>query len=66
MTSTFADRLIALREAAGFSNHELARRSGVPQQYISALQRGRKDDPSWRVVCLLADALGVSTEEFRK
>jgi len=35
--------LRALRERSGFSQSELARRSGLTQGYISALESGAKD-----------------------
>jgi transcriptional regulator with XRE-family HTH domain len=62
----FTRRLRELREAAGLSQSECARRIGVTRQYLRLLERGDKRDPGWRVVCALADTLGVSTEEFRR
>ena len=49
-----------LRQAKGLTQEQLARLSGVPQQVISAYERGAKD---WRNMPLsralaLADALG--------
>lgn len=61
---TFATRLRALREQAGISAYELARRSGVSAQMISEVQRG-KAVPGWEIACKLADGLGVSVAEFR-
>ncbi|PLS32106.1 helix-turn-helix protein [Bifidobacterium margollesii] len=51
-----------LREGANMSQTRLAELSGVPQQVISAYERGAKD---WRNMPLeraiaLADALGVT------
>lgn len=62
---SFSGQLRSLRESAGISLRELARRSGVPDTYLGKLEAGKKDDPSWRIVCQIAGALGVSTEAFR-
>ena len=60
---TFASRLTALREAAGFSQYELAKRCGISRQSMSQLEKGAV--PSWPTVQALARALGVSTEAFQ-
>lgn len=62
---TFATRLRALREHAGISAYELAKRSGVSAPMIRNIEAGT-NLPGWEVVCKLADALGVSVAEFRK
>jgi transcriptional regulator with XRE-family HTH domain len=59
---TFADRLRALREGAGLSQYELARRTGLSKQTLSQLERER--EPSWGTARLLAKALGVSLTAF--
>ena len=63
--TTFAGRLKTLRESAGLSMHELARRAGLAQASISNLEAGKRE-PTWETVTRLASALGVSTERFRK
>src|SRR5262245_25443307 len=60
---TFADRLQALREAAGISQYRLAQLSGITKQGISRLEMG-ETRPAWDTVQALARALGVSVEEF--
>jgi transcriptional regulator with XRE-family HTH domain len=57
----FGARLIALRNDRGFSQTELARRSGVPQQRITYYER-RGRSPAVDVVVKLATALGVEVE----
>jgi transcriptional regulator with XRE-family HTH domain len=59
---TFADRLRALRGAAGVSQYRLAKDTGLSAQTMSRLEKGAK--PSWETVQLLAKALGVSVEAF--
>jgi transcriptional regulator with XRE-family HTH domain len=60
---SFADRLRALREARGFSQYELAKRSGLSKQTLSRLEMDTV--PSWPTVQALARALGVSCEAFQ-
>jgi transcriptional regulator with XRE-family HTH domain len=60
---TFAARLQALRVAAGLSQYEVARRTGLTKQTVSVLERGGRD-PTWTTVRLLAHVLGVSVTQF--
>ena len=48
-----------VRLAKGLTQEEFAARSGFPQQYISGLERGKRN-PTVVTVYLLAQALGVS------
>ena len=50
--------LRTIRELAGFSQAELARRTGISQGHISQLESGQKR-PRPQTVRLLADHLGV-------
>jgi transcriptional regulator with XRE-family HTH domain len=61
--STFAERLRTVREAAGFSQYALAKRSGLTKQVLSRLELG-ENEPSWATVQLLAAALGVDCRAF--
>ena len=58
--TTFSRRLIRLRTQRGLRQLDLARRSGVPQGYVSALEAGTKRNPGLQVLKKLAKALGVS------
>jgi len=60
----FAARLKELREEAGMSQSALAEAAGMNLWGIAKLEQGTRE-PSWHTVLALADALGVSTEEFR-
>jgi transcriptional regulator with XRE-family HTH domain len=62
--SGFGGRLKRLREAAGLTQEQLAERAGCNQFTVAKLEGGRQE-PAWPLVLQLADALGVSTEEFR-
>lgn len=56
------ERITALRIAAGMSQNELARRSGVPQTYISLLARGVNDNIGGNAAVKLADALHTTVD----
>jgi transcriptional regulator with XRE-family HTH domain len=63
----FGDRLRRLREAAGLSQDALAHKAGLTTKTVYNLERragwGQR---TWRTVVCLADALGVSLDEFRE
>src|SRR4051794_1398119 len=59
----FATQLQSLREAAGLSQYELARRTGLTRQTLSRLEMGDRE-PGWETVQLLAKALGVPCTDF--
>src|SRR5260370_7419549 len=61
--SGFGGRLKAVREGAGVSQEELARRAGCSTFTVSRLERGAQE-PNWPLVLALARALGVSCEAF--
>lgn len=52
------------RELLGWSQNELAKRSGVSQPYISELEDGKADNPSMKTLEKLANALGVYVSEL--
>jgi transcriptional regulator with XRE-family HTH domain len=57
-------RVIArLREAAGFSQEELAERAGVHRTYISQLERGIKS-PTLNILVKLSSSLRIRASEL--
>lgn len=62
--SEFGRRLRELREAKGWTQAELGERAGLMYQAISRLERGAAL-PAWDTVLKLADAIGISLDEFR-
>src|SRR5689334_636444 len=56
VADSFAKRLATLREEAGLSQYELARRSGMSKQALSNLELGNRE-PTWLTVRRLARAL---------
>jgi transcriptional regulator with XRE-family HTH domain len=59
----FKDRLRELREGAGLTQEELARKAIISLPTLRGLERGQHR-PSWQSVVKLARALGVSTDAF--
>ena len=52
------------REKRGLTQPELARLSGISQVTISALEIGRNSGGNLDTIELLADALGLSIDEY--
>jgi transcriptional regulator with XRE-family HTH domain len=60
---SFAERLRALRDAAGLTSYALAKRAGLTLPALRQLELG-DSRPSWETVQRLAAALEVSCEDF--
>jgi transcriptional regulator with XRE-family HTH domain len=56
------ERLKRFRELAGWSQNELARRSGVPRPIVSELESGKQKGLKVDTARRLARALGVSLD----
>jgi len=59
----FGERLARLREAAGYSQRELARELEISQRMV-AYYEGESDYPPTHLLPRLAQALGVSTDQL--
>ena len=59
----FAGRLRELREAAGWTQDQLAERVGVKREAVARWEAGRRE-PGWSNVLALAEALGVDCTAF--
>lgn len=62
--TSLADRILIGRRARGFSQAELARRSGIPQPQLSKLERGQVQQPGFADVVALAAALEIDLQAF--
>ena len=60
----FAKSLRDHRLRLGWSQTELGHRAELDQVWISHLEHAERE-PSWRTLCALSDALGVTLESFR-
>lgn len=61
--NSFGDQLASLRAAAGLSQRQLAKQSGVSQRMI-AYYEGRAALPPGHVLTMFSEALGVSVDEL--
>jgi transcriptional regulator with XRE-family HTH domain len=59
----FGPRLNALRKAAGFTQHELARAAGITRRMV-AYYESENNYPPAQVLVQLARALGATTDEL--
>lgn len=57
-------KLKELREHVGISQTELSKLTGISNVYISNIENGIKKNPSMELIQKIADALGVSINEF--
>lgn len=48
----------------GFTQDELAKNTGISRYYLSALERGKANNPSIDVMKKIAEALEVSVQEL--
>ena len=58
-----AARLVALREARGYTTNRLANLAGVSQSFLRDIER-RTKRPTVETLSLLCDALGISLRDF--
>jgi DNA-binding XRE family transcriptional regulator len=65
MERAFNDCLRSHREAAGLSVDALADKAGLSRAAVYHLEQGTRE-PTWDTVQRIAEALNVSTEEFRE
>jgi DNA-binding XRE family transcriptional regulator len=61
----FAGRLRELREAAGWTQEQLAERVGVKREAIARWEAGKRE-PGWSNVLALCEALACSCEAFTR
>ena len=47
------------------SQYELAKRVGIRDGQITDMKKGRSKNPSFKLICKIADVLNVSTEDLR-
>jgi transcriptional regulator with XRE-family HTH domain len=63
MRKLVGDNCARIRKARGYTQEELSERSGLSQQYLSGLERGKRN-PTVVTIYELAQALGVSHLEL--
>jgi transcriptional regulator with XRE-family HTH domain len=63
--NNFATILRRFRDASGLTQQQLAKAVGISRPYLARLETVHCN-PTWRLVCRLAKALGVDVGEFGK
>mgnify|MGYP001559996139 FL=1 len=61
---TFGQRLRRYRTTKGFSQRLLAHNAGVDHTYLSKIENGKTDPPSYRTVKTLARCLDLDTVDL--
>jgi transcriptional regulator with XRE-family HTH domain len=63
--ASFAQLVRHYRAEAGLTQQEIAEKAGVSISYMTLLETGRRQKPSWDTVCALANAFGLKGNERR-
>ncbi len=61
---SFGQAFLHLLERSGMSQADFARKSGFSTAYVSMLLSGEIKDPKFTRACEIADALGVTLQDF--
>ena len=55
-----------IRESKGKSRYRLAKLSGLRDSTIQNIENDEDPNPTFKTMCKIADALGISLDEFRR
>lgn len=58
-------RLRYIRESKNISRYQLAKISGVKDSTIQMIENSENPNPTFKIMCKLADALEVSLDDLR-
>lgn len=58
------DKIKSIRNKKGMSQQEVAERAEISYEYLNKIENSKKGNPSYKVLIKIADALGVSINEF--
>ena len=64
MQEAIRQRIIELMQENGLTTSELARRAGLTQSTVNGILKGNVKNPTVQSIYLIADAMGLSLEEF--
>lgn len=65
MAMDYAHAVRHLFSQSGLTQADLCRRGGFSRAYVSMLLSGKVTNPKFDRACEIADALGVTLEDFR-
>jgi gp16 family phage-associated protein len=66
MAMTYAQAVRRLFNESGVTQADFTRRTGFSTAYVSMLLSGKVKEPKFGKACVIADALGVTLEDFRR
>lgn len=55
-----------IREQKGISRYRLAQISGVQESTLQNIENSKDPNPTFKILCRIADALNVSLDDFRE
>ena len=55
-----------IREQKGISRYRLAQISGVQESTLQNIENSKDPNPTFKILCRIADALNVSLDVFRE
>lgn len=55
-----------IRERKGISRYRLAQMSGVQESTLQNIENSKDPNPTFKILCRIADALNVSLDVFRE
>lgn len=58
-------RVKNIRESKGISRYQLSKISGVRESTLQQIENSESPNPTFRIVCKIADALQVSLDDLR-
>lgn len=55
-----------LRQEKGISRYELAKKSGLRESTLQNIENSNDPNPTFKVLCKIADALEIRLDDLRK
>ncbi|MGM8212596.1 helix-turn-helix domain-containing protein [Virgibacillus sp. W0430] len=55
-----------IRKSKGISRYKLAKLSGLNESTLQNIENSNDPNPTFKVMCKLADALGITLDDLRR
>lgn len=55
-----------IRERNNISRYRLAKKAGIPESTLQMIENSADPNPTFKVICKIADALEVSLDDLRR
>lgn len=63
---SFMLMLKVIREKKGLSRYRLSKLTGVPESTLQMIENSDDPNPTFKVMCKIADALEISLDDLRR